>query len=100
MRIIDNPNPKEEKVLVCHECQCKFAYNSNDIHSWNNGIIGPGFAGDRWVNCPNCGQHLSLRDLGKKPDYNKFEPNDEAVQVVQVGDNIFEHIEEIHGKPV
>lgn len=63
MRIINNPNPIEEKVVVCPECQCEFAYNHNDLHvkSWNNGVLGPGFRASReaWINCPNCGHRIS-----------------------------------------
>ena len=47
MRIIENPNPLDEEIVVCSECKCKYAYNKNDIHirSGNNGVLGPGFMG-------------------------------------------------------
>jgi hypothetical protein len=56
MRIINNPNPIEEKVVVCQKCQCEFAYNKSDKKSYNNGVLGPGFTSCSWVNCPNCGE--------------------------------------------
>jgi hypothetical protein len=65
MRIIENPNPLDEEIIVCSECKCKYAYNKNDIHtkSGNNGILGPGFMSwcDRWVNCPNCGKRYTIK---------------------------------------
>ena len=60
MRIIENPNPNDEKILTCEKCSCKFAYNKSDTHSWNNGVLGPGFDGDAYVICPNCGAYISI----------------------------------------
>ena len=66
MKIIENPNPVEEKRLTCNTCKCKFTYNNSDIHrdSWNNGIIGPGFSGysREYVICPNCGTSIYITD--------------------------------------
>jgi transcription initiation factor IIE alpha subunit len=70
MKIIENPNPREEKIKVCPKCQCKFTFNNNDTHSWNNGVLGPGYSGDYWVNCPNCGEHISL--IEKQSNYEKI----------------------------
>lgn len=45
-------------VVVCPKCQCEFAYNKSDKKSYNNGVLGPGFVGYSWVNCPNCGEAI------------------------------------------
>ncbi|MBP3732509.1 MAG: hypothetical protein J6I84_04610 [Bacilli bacterium] len=66
MRIINNPNPTEEKVVICKKCGCEFAYLQSDTRedSWNNGILGPGNSGwyKKWVVCPNCGEHHTIEN--------------------------------------
>ena len=66
MRIIENPNPLKETILICEKCKCQFAYFQSDIHktSWNNGILGPGHYGysKSYVICPNCGNEIIITE--------------------------------------
>ena len=66
MRIIKNPNPVEEIVKTCPECECEFAFTDGDIkiYSFSNNIIGPGYSGyrKRYVLCPNCGKEIVLEE--------------------------------------
>ena len=47
MRIIKNPNPVEEIVKTCPECECEFAFTDGDIktYSYSNDVLGPGHYG-------------------------------------------------------
>ena len=97
MRIIENPNPVEEKVLVCEGCGCKFAYTPGDvfIDSWNNGVLGPGYYGyvRKLVTCPNCGKSILIEERNseqaKQERWKK-----EAEEAAKYLDPI---IKEIHG---
>ena len=60
MKIIENPNPRKERIQVCSDCQCKFTFDSNDVHSWSNEILGPGYRAYSWIYCPNCGKTITL----------------------------------------
>lgn len=60
--IIHNPNPTQELVLTCNQCQCKFSFNAGDTYKLANPFGG--FTTD-WdptvVRCPNCGKELFVR---------------------------------------
>ena len=66
MRIIKNPNPVEEIVKTCPDCECEFAFTDGDIktYAYSNDIIGPGYYGyrKRYVLCPNCGKEIVLEE--------------------------------------
>ena len=66
MRILKNPNPVEEIVKTCSECECVFAYTDGDIktYSYSNNILGPGHYGyfKKYVLCPNCGKEIILEE--------------------------------------
>ena len=66
MRIIKNPNPVEEIVKTCPECECEFAFTEGDIktYAYSNEILGPGFYGysKRYILCPNCGKEIVLEE--------------------------------------
>ena len=54
MRILNNPNPKEEKTLTCEKCGCNFAYLPGDLPQFNAGTV---FEDGKFrrIACPNCG---------------------------------------------
>lgn len=60
MRIIENPNPQEETIVTCSKCKCKFGYSRGDVNMKSNGILGPGYHCHCWVNCPNCGETITV----------------------------------------
>ena len=66
MRIIKNPNPVEEIVKTCPECECEFAFTKGDIktYAYSNEILGPGFYGysKRYILCPNCGKEIIIKE--------------------------------------
>lgn len=66
MRIIKNPNPVEEIVKTCPECECEFAFTEGDIktYAYSNEILGPGFYGysKRYILCPNCGKEIIIEE--------------------------------------
>jgi hypothetical protein len=66
MRILKNPNPVEEIVKTCSECECVFAYTDGDIktYSYSNNILGPGHYGyfKKYILCPNCGKEIILEE--------------------------------------
>ena len=74
MRILKNPNPVEEIVKTCPECECEFAFTDGDIktYSYSNNILGPGFYGysKRYVLCPNCGKEIIIEE--KSSDYRDY----------------------------
>ena len=66
MRIIKNPNPVEEIVKTCPECECEFAFTEGDIktYAYSNEVMGPGYYGyrKRYVLCPNCGKEIIIEE--------------------------------------
>ena len=72
MRILKNPNPVEEIVKTCPECECEFAFTEGDIktYSYSNNILGPGFYGysKRYVLCPNCGKEVIIEEESTDTD--------------------------------
>ena len=74
MRILKNPNPVEEIVKTCPECECEFAFTDGDVKTYfySNNIFGPGFYGysKRYVLCPNCGKEIIIEE--KNLDYRDY----------------------------
>ena len=111
MRIIKNPNPVEEIVKTCPECECEFAYTEGDIktYSYSNDVLGPGYYGYRkkYVLCPNCGKKIVLEkeesisgrdsmitiDIQKLIDENEIEPMKD--EVIEGFENLGPDVEEI-----
>ena len=66
MRIINNPNPVEEIVKTCPECECEFAFTEGDVktYAYSNEVLGPGYYGyrKRYILCPNCGKEIILEE--------------------------------------
>lgn len=66
MRILKNPNPAEEIVKTCPECECEFAFTEGDIktYTYSNEVLGPGYYGyqKRYVLCPNCGKEIIIEE--------------------------------------
>lgn len=115
MRIIKNPNPVEEIVKTCPECECEFAYTEGDVktYAYSNEIIGPGYYGYRkkYILCPNCGKEIVLEekstsgrdsmidpsmitiDIQKLIDESEIEPTKD--EVIEGFENLGPDIEEI-----
>ena len=74
MRIIKNPNPVEEIVKTCPECECEFAFTDGDVktYSYSNDVLGPGHYGyfKKYVLCPNCGKEIIVEE--KSSDYRDY----------------------------
>ena len=66
MRIINNPNPKEEIEKTCPDCECVFAFTDRDVktYAYSNEILGPGHYGyrKRYILCPNCGKEIIVEE--------------------------------------
>ena len=79
MRILKNPNPVEEIVKTCPECECEFAFTDGDVktYSYSNNILGPGFYGysKRYVLCPNCGKEIILEENSTDGRNSMYEPD-------------------------
>ena len=95
MRILKNPNPVEEIVKTCPECECVFAYTDGDIktYSYSNNILGPGFYGysKRYVLCPNCGKEIILKEnsTDRRDSMYDLEPLDLDIEEL----TLFPHLE-------
>ena len=74
MRILKNPNPVEEIVKTCPECECEFAFTDGDVktYSYSNDVLGPGHYGyfKKYVLCPNCGKEIIIEE--KSSDYRDY----------------------------
>lgn len=78
MRIIKNPNPVEEIVKTCPECECEFALTEGDIktYAYSNEILGPGYYGyqKKYVLCPNCGKEIIIEEKSTDGRDSMYEP--------------------------
>ena len=69
-----NPNPAEEIVKTCPECECEFAFTDGDVKTYfySNDGLGLGHYGysKRYVLCPNCGKEIIIEE--KNLDYRDY----------------------------
>jgi len=95
MRILKNPNPVEEIVKTCPECECEFAFTDGDVktYSYSNNILGPGFYGysKRYVLCPNCGKEIILENIKKLMEERIVEPEALGPDIEKL--TLFPHLE-------
>jgi len=104
MRILKNPNPVEEIVKTCPECECEFAFTDGDIktYSYSNNIIGPGFYGysKRYVLCPNCGKEIILEEKNsnqiQEPEVINLESLEDLIKRTNFDDDLtmYPHLED------
>jgi predicted Zn finger-like uncharacterized protein len=84
MRILKNPNPVEEIVKTCPECECVFAFTDEDIKT-NYSM--------RYVLCPNCGKEITLEsDQIQEPEVIDLELED-LIKRLNFEDALYPHLE-------
>lgn len=48
-----------KRVVECQKCTCLFEFEKEDVSSDKVGITEI----DRYVSCPDCRQHITVKDL-------------------------------------
>jgi len=55
------PDVSVVKRKICHHCGATLEYVPNDVKEYSGRDYSGGPDGKKWIDCPNCGEEVTLR---------------------------------------